>query len=152
VQYESKLGDGDLNLALALIVSRACAITRGTGAAVALGHESGITCRAVAGDTAPPVGAQVNLNSGLSGECLRLAKPLRCDNTETDPRVDAEACRQIGIRSIVAAPILCEREVVGLLEVFSTGAYAFDNGDLAVVERLAQTIVVTLGRVEAGAR
>lgn len=148
VQYEFKSLAGDLNAALSLIVSRACSITRGTGAAVALAHETGMICRAVAGSTTPPIGAEVDTGAGFSGECIRLGRALKCDDAENDERVDAEACRSIGIRSILAAPILYEKETIGLLEVFSTGPYAFDNGDLAVVERLAQTVVLTLSRAE----
>jgi hypothetical protein len=36
-----------------------------------------------------------------------------------------------------------------LLEVFSSRPFAFDDGDLAVVERLAQTAVLMLSRAEA---
>jgi hypothetical protein len=43
---------------------------------------------------------------------------------------------------------LYERDLVGLLEVFCVHPYAFDDGDLAVVERLAQTAVLTLSRAE----
>ncbi len=149
VQYEFKSLGGDLDAALNLIAARACSITRGTGAALALMHQNGMICRAVAGMNAPPLGAPVDFHTGFTGECIRRGKPLRCDDAQDDPRVDAEACRQLDIRSILAAPILYEREVVGLLEVFSSGAYAFDNGDLAVVERLAQTAVLTLSRAEA---
>jgi GAF domain-containing protein len=149
VQYEFKSLGGDLNAALNLIVSRACSITRGTGAALALTHENGMICRAVAGKSAPPAGTEVDTRAGISGECVRLMRPMRCDDAEVDSRVDAEACRFLGIRSILAAPVLYEREVVGLLEVFSSGPYAFDDGDLAVVERLAQTVVLTLSRAEA---
>jgi hypothetical protein len=148
VQYEFQTLSTDINAALKLIASRACSITRGTGAAVALAGENGMTCRAVAGTTAPPVGAQVNVSSGFSGECIRLVRPLRCDDSETDSRVDAEACRLLGLRSILAAPVLYERDIVGLVEVFCDRAHAFDDGDLAVVERLAQTVVLTLSRAE----
>jgi GAF domain-containing protein len=148
-QYEFNSLRGDLNTALNLIVSRACVITRGNGAALALAHERGMTCSAVAGDNVPPIGADVDVTAGFSGECIRLAKGLRCNDTELDSRVDAEACRELGIRSILAAPVLYEREIVGLLEVFSPEPHAFDNGDLAVVERLAQTVVLTLSRAEA---
>jgi len=148
VQYEFKSLGRDLDAALSLIVGRACSITRGTGAAIALEHDNGMICRAVAGRNAPPLGAFVDVEAGFTGQCIRQAKALRCDDTENDPRVDAEACRQLEIRSILAAPILYEREIVGLLEVFSDAAYAFDNGDLAVVERLAQTVVLTLSRAE----
>jgi GAF domain/PilZ domain len=148
VQYEFKSLGGDLNAALSLIASRAFAITRGTGAAVALAQDRGMICRAVAGSGAPLIGAKVNVSSGFSGESVRLAKALRCDDAERDARVDGEVCRELGIRSILAAPILYEREIVGLLEVFSTAPCAFDDGDLAVAERLAQTVVLTLSRAE----
>jgi GAF domain/PilZ domain len=149
VQYEFKSLGGDLNAALTLIVGRACSITRGTGAAVALSNESGMVCRAVAGETVLPIGTQVDVTRGFSGECIRLGKSLRCDDSEFDPRVDARACRQLDIRSILAAPVLYERDIVGLLEVFSNQPCAFDEGDVAVVERLAQTVVLTLSRADA---
>jgi hypothetical protein len=149
VQYEFKSLSGDLNAALTLIVSRACSITRGTGAAVALSNETGMVCRAVAGATVLPIGTLVDVTRGFSGECIRLGKPMRCDDSEFDPRVDARACRQLDIRSILAAPVLYERDIVGLLEVFSTQPCAFDEGDVAVVERLAQTVVLTLSRADA---
>jgi hypothetical protein len=149
VQYEFKSLGADLNVGLALIVSRACSITRGTGAAVALVGEDGMTCRAIAGSNVPPVGASVDSTSGFTGECVRLGRGLRCDDSETDGRTDADACRMLGIRSILAAPVLYERDLVGLLEVFSAHPFAFDDGDLAVVERLAQTVVLMLSRAEA---
>ena len=149
VQYEFKSLGTDLNVGLTLIVTRACSITRGTGAAVALVGEDGMTCRAIAGNNVPPVGANVDATSGFTGECVRLGRGLRCDDSETDGRTDADACRMLGIRSILAAPVQYERDLVGLLEVFSTNPFAFDDGDLAVVERLAQTVVLMLSRAEA---
>jgi len=148
VQYEFKSLGGDLTAALSLIASRACSITRGTGSAVALAGENGMTCRAVAGSNAPQIGAPVDISSGFTGACIRELRPLRCDDTESDPRVDVDACRRLGIGSILAAPILYERDLVGLVEVFSTAPFAFDDGDLAVVERLAQTVVLTLSKAE----
>ena len=148
VQYEFKSLDMDLSASLKLIASRACSLTRGTGAAVALIGENGMTCRAVAGTAVPEVGTRVDLSAGFTGECIRCARPLRCDDAESDTWADAEACRRLGVRSILAAPVLYERDLVGLLEVFSTRPFAFDDGDLAVVERLAQTVVITLSRAE----
>ena len=148
VQYEFKSLGGDLKAALMLIASRACSITRGTGAAVALLGEKGMTCRAAVGSNAPQVGAPVDVASGFSGACIREAKALRCDNAAFDARVDADTCLLLGISSILAAPIVYERDLVGLVEVFSSVPYAFDEGDLAVVERLAQTVVLTLSRAE----
>ena len=147
-QYEFKSLAGDLQAALNLIVSRACSITRGTGAALAVCGEDGMICRAITGINVPLAGMTVDINTGFTGECVRAGRPLRCDDAEIDPRTDAEACRLLGIQSILAAPAFYERDLVGLLEVFSTRASAFDDGDLAVVERLAQTIVLTLSRAQ----
>ena len=108
-----------------------------------------MSCRAVAGRNVPKIGSEVDTSSGFSGECIRLGRPLRCDDAVSDPRANAEACQLLEIRSILAAPILYERDLVGLLVVFSDAPYAFDDGDLAVVERLAQTVVLTLSRAEA---
>ena len=148
VQYEFKSLGGNLEAALTLIATRACSITRGTGAAVALAGENGMTCRAAAGNNVPQIGAPVNVDSGFTGACIRELRPLRCDDTGCDLRVDADACRSLGIGSILAAPVIYERDLVGLVEVFSSAPYAFDDGDLAVVERLAQTVVLTLSRAE----
>lgn len=149
VQYEFKSLGADLNAALTLIVSRACSITRGTGAAVAITTGDGMSCRATAGSSMPEIGTKVDVTKGFTGECVRRGRPLRCDDSRTDSRVDSEACNRLGIRSILAAPVLYERNLVGLLEVFSSQPYAFDDGDLAVVERLAQTVVLTLSRADA---
>lgn len=145
-QYEFNCLGPDLNVALHHISERALSLTRGAGSAIALGCDGHMVCRASVGDNAPPLGAELNGDSGFSAECVRSRQALRCDDAEVDPRVDAENCRVFGIRSIVAAPIQYEREIVGLLEVISPWPFAFDEGDVAVVERLAQTVLLTLSQ------
>lgn len=137
----------DLNSALRVISERAQKLLRGSGAAIALidggsGISKAMLCRASIGAGGPPLGTAVSTDRGFSGECVRTGKSLRCDDAEADPRVDAETCRRSRIRSIVAAPIRSEREIIGLLEVFSPDSFAFDEGDLAVLERLARTVLL----------
>ena len=95
-------------------------------------------------------GTRLNVNTGLSGECFRAGKTLRCDDTENDPRVDLESCRRLGVRSIVAAPVRYERDTVGLLMVFANEPFNFDEGDVAVVESLAHTVVRSMRQAHAG--
>ncbi|HEX3820285.1 MAG TPA: GAF domain-containing protein, partial [Candidatus Sulfotelmatobacter sp.] len=142
IQYEFHSLGPDMNTALRVISERARSLLRGTGAAIALVERGPMLCRASVGNGGPPLGTHVDVNSGFSGECIRAGKPLRCDDSETDHRVAAEICRRLGIRSIAAAPIRYERDVVGLVEVFSPNTFAFDEGDLAVLERLAQTALL----------
>jgi putative methionine-R-sulfoxide reductase with GAF domain len=148
VQYEfSSLGT-DLAATLRLIGERARVLTRGTSAAIALVHKDAVICRASVGESAPALGARLDVNSGLSGECFREGKSLRCDDAENDPRVDLESCRRLGVRSILAAPVRYERDTVGLLMVFSSAPFNFDEGDVAVVESLAHTVIRSMRQAE----
>src|SRR5215471_19380804 len=113
----------DPNVALQLISQRAQMLTRSTGAAIALGHKESMICLASVGTNAPTLGTRLDVSAGFSGECVRTAKALRCDNSDNDSRVDAESCRELGVRSILAAPIMFAGEVVGLLETFSSQSF-----------------------------
>jgi len=144
VQYEFNSLGTDLSAALRLIGERARALTRGTSAAIALAHKDLVICRTSLGESAPGLGARLDVNSGLSGECFREGKAVRCDDAENDPRVDWESCRRLNVRSIVAAPVRYERDTVGLLMVLAPHTFNFDEGDVAVVESLANIVVRTM--------
>jgi hypothetical protein len=150
VQYEfSSLGT-DLAAALRMIGERARALTRGSSAAIALVHKNDVLCRASVGASAPALGTKLDVNSGLSGECFREGKALRCDDAENDPRVDLESCRRLGVRSILAAPVRYERATMGLLMVFAPEPFNFDEGDVAVAESMAHTVVRTMRQEAVG--
>jgi hypothetical protein len=152
VQYEfSSLGN-DLTATLRLIAERARTLTRGTGAAIALVHKGGVMCRASIGESAPGLGTWLDVNSGLSGECFRAGKTLRCDDAEHDSRVDLANCLRLGVRSILAAPVRYERATVGLLMIFAPEPFSFDEGDVAVAESLAHTVVRSMRQAEAVGR
>ena len=103
-------------------------------------------CRASSGSIAPPVGVTLYVDSGFSGECVRSGKLLRCDDTETDERVDRQSCRALGIRSLIAVPLREHEKIVGLLEVFSEQPNVFSENDSAVLQRLAETIQAAILR------
>jgi putative methionine-R-sulfoxide reductase with GAF domain len=148
VQYEFNSLGTDLTSTLRRIAERARTLTRGSSAAIALAHKGSVMCRASVGANAPALGTRLDVNSGLSGECIREATTVRCDDAEHDPRVDAESCRRLGVRSILAAPVRYERDTVGLLMVFATEPFNFDEGDVAVVESLAHTVVRSMRQAE----
>jgi GAF domain-containing protein len=152
VQYEFNSLGTDLTAALRLIGERARALTRGSSAAIALVNKGEVLCRASIGASAPALGTRLDVNSGLSGECFREGRALRCDDAENDPRVDLESCRRLGVRSILAAPVRYERDTVGLLIVFAPDPFNFDEGDVAVAESMAHTVVRTMRQAEAGGR
>jgi len=129
---------GDLRTALNLLAGRAVEIIGSTGAAIAIGAQGQMTCWATSGPTAPPLGAPLPLDSGLSGECLRLRRTLRCDDAGSDSRVNREACSRLGgVGSMLLVPLCRGNFAVGVLEVFSTRQRTFDDSDEHALELLA---------------
>lgn len=163
VQREAESLGSDLEAVLTLVAARSQSLLHASGAAIALTAKdpsvlisgtmisetmiSGtMICRASAGPSAPPVGAALQVGSGFSGECVRTGKMSRCDDAETDERVDRQSCRALGIRSLLAAPIRLGEKTIGLLEVFSAQPAAFSENDSAVLQRFAETILTAVNR------
>jgi hypothetical protein len=82
----------------------------------------------------------VDVKQGLSGECVRTGFLVSCEDTENDSRVDPEVCRTLGIGSLMAAPIVSDFRVVGLLEVFSPHPRGFTKAHETVLNRLVEMI------------
>lgn len=119
------------------IADLAAKFTGASGAALALEKPSGeIVCAARSGEAAPAVGAILNRSLGISAFCVRRGVVQRCADTEADPRVDAEVCQRLGIRSIVVLPLRRNGRVAGLLSVYSRSASKFDYQDVAGLEYL----------------
>ena len=129
-----------ISTSLQPIVEGALRLTHSTGAAIAWGHGEEIVCVATAGSSAPPLGAQLQAGSGFSGECIRTARTLRCDDCEVDDRVNREGCRVLGIRSMVAVPIVSGNQIYGLLEVFAPEPNHFSSQDEHILEKFAEII------------
>jgi putative methionine-R-sulfoxide reductase with GAF domain len=143
------LAETELESALQLLVERAQYITGATGVALALPQGGEMVCRASAGSSAPPVGARLQVRSGLTGESISRRQMLRCNNAETDPRVNLEACRALGIASIVVLPLLRQNgSIRGLFELFSDHPYAFEERDLIALERMADLTLTALDLAE----
>jgi putative methionine-R-sulfoxide reductase with GAF domain len=148
VQREVEGLGADLAAALQLIAARTQTLLRASGAALALGDHAPdvMVCRASAGSDAPPVGTQLQVGSGFSGECVKTGRLLRCDDSEFDPRVDRESCRALGIRSIIASPVRVGEKSIGILEAFSPQPTFFTETDATVLQRLTETVLAAVNR------
>jgi len=148
----TEMAQRDLVATLQLLAERAQYITGAAGAAIVLRHGDDMVCQASAGSSAPEVGAHLQVNSGLSGESIRTRQTLRCDDAENDPRVNRESCRMLGIVSVVVMPLKREQEVIGVFELFSDRAYAFEERDISALERVAEMIYTALEHADAAKR
>lgn len=143
---------------LQMAVERARSLTQASGAAIALRPSDGqpapddvLICYASSGGDAPDLGARLKVGSGFSGECVSTGRLLRCDDSETDERVDRESCRRLGIRSMVAAPIKSSGSVIGILEVFSPRQSAFGESENITLQSLSELVASAVNRRESPA-
>lgn len=139
-----KLEQFVLDEVLHMVAERAQIVTGADGVAIALADRDAIICRASVGMIVPDPGVRLDTNSGFSGVCFRSAEVVRCDDSESDQRVDIQNCRHLGARSMVAVPLLAKSNVIGLLEAFSTEPYAFDDSDVRGLKLLAELILAAM--------
>lgn len=153
--------EAKLNAQLSAAVERVRYITSASGVALALCErlvatenpvenppenlEDAMVCHASSGPAAPEVGARMYIRSGLTAESIRTRQTLRCDRASTDPRVNQESCKALGIESVMVLPLILDRNVVGMFELFGSKALAF-------AERDATTLRASTPNVEAALR
>jgi TonB family protein len=135
-----------LQIVLNEIVEQACLATGASGAAIVLERNREWVCRASAGRSAPRLGARLDAESGLSGACVKTQAVQRCNDVESDPRADVEACRTLGIRSVIVLPLLQNGELLGVFEAFSTSPSAFGERDEHTLGALSRRVLGNLAR------
>ncbi len=123
------------------VASRAQNITNASGAIVALEGTSGdIVCVGRSGK-APELGARLDAKSGVSGKCVRSGASQICRDAELDASVNADVCRELGIRSMAMVPLHRDGLVFGLLSVFSEQPAQFDQHALGALKYLEKVVV-----------
>ncbi len=138
--------DLDLDRFMQLVVDDVRALTGADGAVVELVDGEDMVYRSASGIALPHVGMRLARATSLSGLCVRAASALRCDDSETDLRVDRDACRQIGLRSLVCVPLFQAGEAIGVVKVFSHLLHAFDDDDVRMLGLMAGALAAALGK------
>jgi signal transduction histidine kinase len=149
VQQEITAAGLDLQRVMSLTTQRAQGLTGADGAAVELAEGGELVYRAAAGLATPHLGLRLSLDGSISGRCVRLGEVLRCDDSETDSRVDREACRRVGLRSLVVVPLRHGGKVVGVLKVLSARPGAFTDRDSATLQLLAGFLAAAVSNAAA---
>jgi diguanylate cyclase (GGDEF)-like protein len=128
------------------VVAETMRFTDASGAVVEWVEGDDLVFLKAAGQIAAFVGLRVPKGQSLSGLCVIEESMQRCDDTEADDRVDREACRKIGIRSMLVAPLLFGGNVVGVLKASSERASAFNDEHAQALQLAAGIIAALVGR------
>jgi diguanylate cyclase (GGDEF)-like protein len=154
VAFQAELtGEGrDPEHAIRLACAHAQAITQAGGAAVEIAEFGEVIERASTGSLADTASAPSRIAAVLLRVALRAGEALNCADSEHDPRVDREACREAGLRSMLCVPLISDGATVGVLKVVSAAPAAFDDIDVAVLRLLGAVITATMTQAELRAR
>ncbi len=138
-----------LDEVLQLICDRVQQITQADGIVAALAEGlkpegSDLVCRASAGPLAIERGFRLIGDSEFLQDCLASGRILRCDDCETDARVELDFARQIGARATVVVPLRGRRQQLGVLQAFSRTARAFTDHDIRCFDLFAELVLSSL--------
>jgi GAF domain-containing protein len=128
-----------------LVCRRAQFLTDGVGAVIEVPERNELVYRAASGTAARSLGLRVDIQKSLSGLCFRTGRPMRCDDTARDERVDQAACLWVGVRSMALVPVLRDGRAVGVLAVIAPAVAAFGDRDVWTLQLLADVLAEAVG-------
>ncbi len=136
-QFDIATAGLSLDKVMRTVVSRTQDLTHAVGSVIELVDGDEMVYRATSGIVAGREGIRLKVNGSLSGTCVKEGRTLICEDSETDPRVDRAACRNLGVRSMVVVPLRFEEKTVGVLKILSHRPAAFQNRDLETLQLIA---------------
>ena len=117
VELQQSIATGELDVEGAghLIAERARNVGNATGIAIGLLKGDQLVYRAGSGSAAPYVGRHVMATLSVPAHKEASGEILRVENTQTDTRIEAAICRQLGAKSLLILPIYHGRAVAGVM-------------------------------------
>lgn len=138
------LEEGEVSERLRIVLEEvaACLLpaNEATGAAICTLVQDHMICRAAAGLPFFKVGDRISTRTGLAAACIQKQLSQWCNDTEDDPRVDLEICRQFQLRSLVVVPVFSGETVAGLIGMFSPRPHAFTLYQLKMLRSHSLTV------------
>ena len=116
------------------------------GATLEVADGSTLVYEVATGLAAPFVGMRLKIAQSLSGLCMQHGEVMRTDDSEADIRVDREACRRIGIRSMILLPLRYSEDSFGVLKLLSSSTAAFSPNTEQILNLMGEFLSATIAR------
>lgn len=146
LQQEVVTSNLDLSELMKLCCVRTQELTGAAGAVVEMVEGQEMIYVATSGSLNNTMGIRLNIHSSLSGLAVRSGEVLYCEDSETDPRVNRDACRKVGARSMICVPLLNKSIVVGVLKVVSPEAKKFSQREVNLLRLVAGLLTTSIAR------
>ncbi|HEX7083372.1 MAG TPA: PAS domain S-box protein [Gaiellaceae bacterium] len=130
------------------ILERAQRLTGADAAVVLWLDPEGPVWRHGSGEAAEYLGHRADPEGSLAGLAAQTRQTHYAPDTLVDPRVDREATRRFGFRSVISAPLLRGNEPVAVLSVASKQPHAFDEIAVETTRLMAEFVSAALRNTE----
>jgi signal transduction histidine kinase len=147
LQERIRAGSGDLQAIMEAVVAEYSVMPQSNGIVVELRDADQVYYAAASGTSDALVGLRLPLNASLSGMCILTGRPLYCEDSETDSRVNRAACRRVNLRSMVVVPIPHRGQTVGVLKYYAADPAAFTDEDMMLAHLLVGPLAVGFSMV-----
>jgi len=117
--------------------AKAMQLTGADGAVIELVEGSEVVYRAAHGLAEAQLGLRMQIKGSLSGLVLTSRQAATCTDSETDERVNREACRRVGLRSMAILPLLFGEQAGGVLKLAWREPRPFDEDEVPVGQAIA---------------
>lgn len=148
LEVQALVTEADFNLEkfMQRTVDLAESLTGAKGAVVELVDGEDMLYSCASSSIRQHVGLRLRRATSFSGLCIAQKRALRCDDADHDLRVDREACRKVGVRSMICTPLFQTGQAVGVLKVMSGEVRAFDSNHQYLLDLLAGALGAALGK------
>ena len=148
IDTQTAIVQSDLDLAgfMQMVVDTLQDLTDAKGAVIELVEGEWMVYRCASGLISPHVGLRLRRDGSLSGMCLGGTEALCCEDADVDPRVDKEACRRVGVSSMICSPLFQNGVPIGVLKVMSDQVRGFDEDDVQTLNLLAGVLGAAMGK------
>ena len=120
-----------------LAAAKAMQLTGADGAVIELVEGSEVVYRAAHGLAEAQLGLRMQIKGSLSGLVLTSRQAATCTDSEIDDRVNREACRRVGLRSMAILPLLFGAQAGGVLKLAWREPRPFDEDEVLIGQAIA---------------
>lgn len=134
----------DLAKIMDFVTAASQRITKSDGASIELIENDELVYSSAVGMAEKFLGLRLPIANSLSGLCMEARTALISHDTETDPQVNRNATRQIGLRAMIVVPLVYNNHAVGVLKVMSKRAHVYTHMDQDVLELMSNLIAAAV--------
>lgn len=136
----------DLSAVMDAASAKAVELTGADGAVVELLEDDSIVYRSASGLAEAQLGLRMPVANSLSGRVLTSRTAALCSDSESDERVNREACRKVGLRAMVIVPLIASGEAIAVMKLVWKEPRAFNDGEEQIAQLLANMTAMLMQR------